>query len=111
MDYVEKYVAPIRKSEHHTELILDVTLTIGDETCFDVEELFKYQDIFSEIYKCLSEFGFILRYPKGKENITGYFYEPWHIRYVGKKVAYLIYENDLTLEEYMNISNSKINSF
>ena len=47
-------------------------------------------------------FGFILRYPEGKEDITGYNYEPWHIRYVGKDVAKKIYEKNITLEEYLN---------
>ncbi len=45
-------------------------------------------------------YGFILRYPEGKENITGYKYEPWHYRYVGIKAATYIYENNLTFEEY-----------
>ena len=46
------------------------------------------------------KYGFILRFPKGKENLTGYQYESWHYRYVGKKIAKYIKENDLTLEEY-----------
>lgn len=46
------------------------------------------------------KYGFILRFPKGKEDITGYKYEPWHYRYVGQEAAKVIYENDLTLEEY-----------
>ena len=45
-------------------------------------------------------FGFIIRYPKGKEEITGYAYEPWHIRYLGVELAEEIYESGLTLEEY-----------
>jgi len=48
------------------------------------------------IYK----YGFILRYPKVKENITGFKYEPWHYRYVGKEVAKIIYEKNIVLEEY-----------
>lgn len=47
-------------------------------------------------------YGFIIRYPKDKEKITGYSYEPWHIRYVGIPVATYMYENGLTLEEYYN---------
>ena len=47
------------------------------------------------------EYGFILRYPKGKEYITGIEYEPWHFRYVGKAAAQEIMEQDLTLEEYV----------
>ena len=46
-------------------------------------------------------FGFILRYPEGKEDITGYNYEPWHIRYVGKEAAKEIYNKGITLEEYL----------
>lgn len=48
-------------------------------------------------------FGFILRYPEGKEGITGYDYEPWHFRYVGIKEATEIYERGLTLEEFFQI--------
>lgn len=47
------------------------------------------------------EYGFIIRYPKGKESITGYMYEPWHIRYIGKDVAAQIYQKGVTLEEYL----------
>ena len=47
------------------------------------------------------EYGFILRYPKGKEHITGVIFEPWHFRFVGKEAAAYIYENDLTLEEFL----------
>ena len=46
------------------------------------------------------KYGFILRYPLGKEKITGYKYEPWHYRYVGKEIAKYIHENDITFEEY-----------
>ena len=46
-------------------------------------------------------FGFILRYPQNKEHVTGYPYEPWHYRYVGKFAAKEIYEKKITLEEYL----------
>ena len=46
------------------------------------------------------KYGFILRYPLGKENITGYKYEAWHYRYVGNIIAKYIYENNITFEEY-----------
>lgn len=48
-----------------------------------------------------SDYGFILRYPKGKTDITGYAYEPWHFRYVGVKAAKEIMEQGITLEEYL----------
>lgn len=53
------------------------------------------------------KYGFIIRYPKGKEEITGYIYEPWHIRYVGKKIAKKLYNkgNWISLEEYFNIDS------
>ena len=50
------------------------------------------------------KYGFIIRYMKGKENITGYQYEPWHIRYVGETVAADIYSKGLTLEEYLGVA-------
>ena len=53
------------------------------------------------------KYGFIIRYPKDKENITGYMYEPWHIRYVGKELARVLYNNGnwLSLEEYYGIDS------
>ena len=51
-----------------------------------------------------ADYGFILRYPQGKESITGYMYEPWHIRYVGVKTAKAIMDADITLEEYLGIA-------
>lgn len=47
-------------------------------------------------------YGYIIRYPKNKTEITGYIYEPWHVRYVGKELAAYCYTNDLTLEEVMS---------
>ncbi|MNN60637.1 D-alanyl-D-alanine carboxypeptidase [compost metagenome] len=47
-----------------------------------------------------AEYGYIIRYPEGKESITGYKYEPWHIRYVGVEIAAYIADNNITLEEY-----------
>lgn len=100
-DYVKKYVAFIRTSEHHTGLAVDLALIVNGEKCIEPEDLFANDDIFLEIHKYLSKFGFILRYPKGKEEITGYNYEPWHIRYVGEEAAEFICKNNLTLEEYV----------
>lgn len=55
------------------------------------------------LYEHAHEYGFIIRYQKGKEQITGYTYEPWHIRYVGVKAASEIYQKGITLEEYLNV--------
>ena len=49
-----------------------------------------------------NEFGFIIRYPQGKEEITGYNYEPWHIRYVGKTAASVMKKKDWTFEEFIS---------
>lgn len=100
-DYVSKYVSPVKASEHHTGLALDLALIIDGKKIIESHELFDNENIYLEIHKYLSKFGFILRYPKGKEDITGYSYEPWHIRYVGVEHANIIFQNNQTLEEYM----------
>ena len=62
---------------------------------------------FTDAYKWLKEnaykYGFILRYPKGKSDITGYKFEPWHYRYVGTELSYKLKDQTTTLEEYLNI--------
>lgn len=50
-----------------------------------------------------TQYGFIIRYPEGKEDITGYIYEPWHLRYVGEEVANQIMNNNTTLEQYLGV--------
>ena len=85
-------------SEHNAGLAADVsspelfgqTTTAFDKTC-----QFEWLD------KNACKYGFILRYPKNKEHITGIMYEPWHYRYVGTPHACIIKENSLTLEEYI----------
>lgn len=101
IEYAKKIVAPVGCSEHHTGLAIDIDIMIDGKFLTSNHELMKYEDIYLEIHKYLSRFGFILRYMKGKEDITGYPYEPWHIRYVGE-VADYIYKNGLTLEEYLS---------
>ena len=100
-DYTN-FVAPLRASEHHTALAIDLSIKKDREFLTDNDELFANEEVFMEISKNLHKFGFILRYPKGKERITGYSYEPWHIRYVGVIPATIMYKNKLTLEEYIN---------
>ncbi len=93
-EYIKNFVATPKFSEHHTGLAIDLELP-------DVEE-YEKDKIYQEVHKYLSKHGFILRYPHTKETITGYNYEPWHIRYVGLIPATIIYNNNLTLEEYLN---------
>lgn len=94
VDYADKYVAKPGQSEHQSGLAIDVTNRVR---CFDKTSK-EAQWLANNAYK----FGFILRYPDGKENITGYNYEPWHIRYVGKDIAKEIYMKNITLEEYLS---------
>ena len=96
-----KKVAVPGQSEHHTGLAIDIGL-IFDKREEEEENIKIRESLYQEMHKHLSKFGFILRYPKGKEEITGYSYEPWHIRYVGKIPAEIIMNNNLTLEEYVN---------
>lgn len=96
------YVANVGESEHHIGLCIDIVTKFNNKYMLGYEEFDKKEEYYDIIHSLLHKFGFILRYPKDKENITGYNYEPWHIRYVGKKSAKYIYENSLTLEEYLN---------
>ena len=100
-EYADKFVAPVGTSEHHTGLAIDISVKLDDK--YSSNDLTPNEEfIFEEIHKHLKDYGFILRYPKGKENITGYPYEPWHIRYIGKFIANIISNNNYTLEEYLN---------
>lgn len=106
-DYAAKTVATPGYSEHHTGLALDLYFRLKGEdgTFTDVyynEDMVQYPEIWEVIHKKLPEYGFILRYLKGREHITGYGYEPWHIRYVDSVLlAMKITEEDVTLEEYV----------
>ena len=106
-NYVKKYVAVPGFSEHHTGLAVDICLVVNGKIIDDNDEMIAQKEIFSKIHKKLADYGFILRYPPGKENITGYAYEPWHFRYVGKNVAKEIFAKNLTLEEYLLEKSSK----
>ena len=90
----DTYSARPGYSEHQTGLCVDVYDGEIDYTNFEKSDSYNWMQ--ENAYK----YGFILRFPKGKEHLTGYQYESWHYRYVGKKIAKYIKENDLTLEEY-----------
>ena len=87
------YVAKPGFSEHQTGLCIDIT----NEAKYFVKGTKEADWLAENCYK----FGFIIRYPYGKKSITGIEYEPWHIRYVGKKAAKYIHDNGITLEEYL----------
>ena len=96
--HTRRYVAQPGYSEHQTGLALDLTLYDAKNDKVEDDDIEAYSALFPHLHK----FGFILRYPEGKENVTGYPFEPWHIRYVGVETARIIYENDWALEEYVS---------
>ena len=101
-DYAKQFVAVPGYSEHHTGLALDLYLNIDGEDVYLNEDMVQHTEIWAKIHEKLPEFGFILRYLDGKEDITGYSYEPWHIRYIDDvERAKEITEKGITLEEYL----------
>ena len=106
-DYAAKTVATPGYSEHHTGLALDLYFRLRGEDgqftgVYYNEDMVKYPEIWEKIHARLAGYGFILRYPEGKEQITGYGYEPWHIRYVDSAdIAKEITNQGITLEEYL----------
>ncbi|APQ78080.1 M15 family metallopeptidase [Clostridium botulinum] len=99
--HADKYVAQPGTSEHQTGLAMDIVST----EYTNLDENF----VNTRAYKWLKEncykYGFIIRYPKEKEDITGYNFEPWHIRYVGIEAATEIMNKGITLEEYLQEGN------
>ena len=95
ISYADSYAARAGHSEHQTGLALDI-FTSGTSTTSNFEE--------SDAFKWLSinahKYGFILRYPKDKEYLTGYNYESWHYRYLGVETATKVYNEDITYDEY-----------
>ena len=100
-DYCKKYLAEPGYSEHHTGLAVDVCIIKDGEVINDNDTMLAETELFKKVHELMPEYGFILRYPEGKEGITGYAYEPWHLRYVGVDVAKEIAEKNITLEEYL----------
>lgn len=88
----DRYSARPGKSEHQTGLAFDVG---------SIDNSYGTTPAGKWLAQNCASYGFILRYPQGKEHITGYMYEPWHIRYVGKDTAQAIMSSSLTLEEYL----------
>lgn len=93
--YADKIAARPGHSEHQTGLSLDI-FSISNPS----QTTFKDSDSYAWLKDNCYRFGFILRYPEGKENITGYNFESWHYRYVGIETAKKVYESGLTYDEY-----------
>lgn len=95
-DAADTYSARPGHSEHETGLTFDVN---DPTSAFDDTPEAQW------LKEHCAEYGFIIRYPKGKEDITGFMYESWHVRYVGEEIAKVIMENDICLEEYFGITS------
>lgn len=98
--WLDAYYAPMDGSEHLLGLAFDILgtkwLAQGGLLTIGYAQTEEYQWMSHHAH----EYGFILRFPDDKVDITGYFFEPWHYRYVGKIHAKFMYEHNLTLEEY-----------
>lgn len=92
----DTYSARPGHSEHQTGLAFDLNSL---STSFGETKEGKW------LAKNCAKYGFIIRYPKGKESITGYQYEPWHVRYLGVETATKVYESGKCLEEYLGIQS------
>ncbi len=95
-DAADRYSARAGHSEHQTGLAFDINKANSSfegtpEAIWLAENCYKY--------------GFIIRYPQGKEAVTGYIYEPWHVRYLGVETATAVYNSGLCLEEYLGITS------
>ncbi|WP_432409628.1 M15 family metallopeptidase [Wukongibacter sp. M2B1] len=86
------------ESEHQTGLAMDVS---SPSVNFQLTQYYSQTREGKWLVENAPKHGFIIRYPAGKEYITGYNYEPWHIRYVGKNAAEFIMNENITLEEYL----------
>ncbi|MEJ8545556.1 M15 family metallopeptidase [Brevibacillus borstelensis] len=103
-DFTAKYVAYPNHSEHQTGLAIDVG-EYKEEIDF-IRPDFPYTGICQKFRRKAAGYGFVERYPQGKEAITGIAHEPWHFRYVGYPHSELIQKNQLTLEEYTEFLKS-----
>lgn len=100
-EYAHRYSAFPGTSEHQTGLAMDVSSPSVNNQLTDE---FGSTEEGKWLQENCANFGFIIRYPNGKEHITGYAYEPWHLRYVGEELAKLIMSSGSTLEEYFDDS-------
>ena len=96
IEYADKIAARAGYSEHQTGLAIDIMN--NKELYIDEKDTKKeYEWLINNSYK----YGYILRYPKEKEHITGYIFEDWHFRYFGERLATELYNSKLTYEEYL----------
>ncbi|MFO0882549.1 MAG: M15 family metallopeptidase [Candidatus Saccharimonadales bacterium] len=101
VEAANRYSAKPGTSEHQTGLAMDISAT--NEKCH-LEQCFASTPEGTWLAQNSYKYGFIIRYQDGKEPITGYQYEPWHIRYVGKVLAQIVHDKNQTLEEYFKLN-------
>ncbi len=94
-EVAKTYSAEPGHSEHQTGLAMDIT---------SLNQSYGKTSEGKWLAAHCHEYGFIIRYPKGKTDITGYMYEPWHIRYLGRSTAKLVHDSGLTLEEFLGVA-------
>jgi len=94
--YADRDTARPGHSEHQTGLTVDLN---------SISESFAYTPEGRWVRDNAHRFGFVIRYPQGKESVTGYIWEPWHLRYLGVPVATELYTSGLTLEEYLGVTS------
>lgn len=99
--FTRKFVAPPGCSEHQTGLAID--LGLRQEDIDFIRPDFPYEGICQAFRQKAAQYGFIQRYPSGKEHITGIAHEPWHFRYVGIPHAKIMETMAITLEEYLEL--------
>lgn len=102
LEHARRYVAQPGYSEHHTGYALDLSLYFSNGTSRNFDGTGDYRWIADHA----ADYGFVLRYPDGKEDVTGIAYESWHYRYVGVPHAAIIAERGLCLEEYVELLQS-----
>jgi len=97
----DRYSARPGYSEHQTGLAFDIGEKLFEEHFARVS--FGETEAGKWVAANAHKYGFVMRYPNGKEKITGYMYEPWHFRYIGEDLAPKVYEAGITLEEYFDL--------
>ncbi|MDR0269218.1 M15 family metallopeptidase [Paenibacillus sp.] len=103
--YASRVSAVPGTSEHQTGLTIDVS---SPSVKNELEEKFGDSREGKWLAEHAPDYGFVIRYPKGREDTTGYVYEPWHIRYIGTDLAPDVAKSGLTLEEYFDEANIKL---
>lgn len=101
-EYAKKYVANPGYSEHHTGMAIDVGIVKDGKFYRSIAELLSVDEIFKKVHKKVADFGFILRYPNDKQDVTKIGYEPWHFRYIDSpEIAKEMQDKNICFEEYI----------